>query len=124
MESAPIPLACIGSGAFPGGRVAASGCQDLESLIVTTSKATENRSYKVRLFFAEPEPLSEGDRVFDVLLQGKTVLENFDIVREAGGAQRIVVREFDGIASEGRLQINLKPRSGKPLLCGIELIAQ
>ena len=104
--------------------VAASGCKDLESLIVTTSKETENRNYKVRLFFAEPESLSEGDRVFDVLLQGKAVLENFDIVREAGGSQKIVVREFQVVTSEGRLQINLKPRSGAPLLCGIELIAQ
>ena len=104
--------------------VAASGCKDLESLIVTTSKETEKRNYKVRLFFAEPESLSEGDRVFDVLLQGKAVLENFDIVREAGGPRRIVVREFQVVTSEGRLQINLKPRSGAPLLCGIELIAQ
>jgi len=104
--------------------VAASGCKDLESLIVTTSKETENRNYKVRLFFAEPESLSEGDRVFDVLLQGKPVLENFDIVREAGESQKIVVREFQVVASAGRLQINLKPQNGTPLLCGIELIAQ
>jgi hypothetical protein len=91
---------------------------------VTTSKETENRNYKVRLFFAEPESLSEGDRVFDVLLQGKPVLENFDIVREAGESQKIVVREFQVVASAGRLQINLKPQNGTPLLCGIELIAQ
>ena len=104
--------------------VAASGCQDLESLVVTTSKEAEDRNYKVRLFFAEPEPLQQGDRVFDVLLQGKTVLEKFDVVREAEGARKIVVREFDVVASEGRLQINLKAHAGTPLLCGIELIAQ
>ena len=104
--------------------VAASGCQGLESVIVTTSNETQKRSYTVRLYFVEPEPLAEGERVFDVLLQGKTVLEKFDIVQQAGGAGKIVVREFEGVTSEGRLQVTLKSHAGQSLLCGIEIIAQ
>ncbi|MFP6649792.1 MAG: malectin domain-containing carbohydrate-binding protein, partial [Pirellulaceae bacterium] len=104
--------------------VAASGCQGLESVIVTTSNETQKRSYTVRLYFVEPEPIAEGERVFDVLLQGKTVLEKFDIVQQAGGAGKIVVREFEGVTSEGRLLVTLKSHAGQSLLCGIEIIAQ
>jgi hypothetical protein len=47
-------------------------------------KATAMRAYTVRLHFVEPWPAKAGDRVFSVALEGKTVIEDFDIVREAG----------------------------------------
>jgi len=79
--------------------------------------------FLVRLFFAEPSPAAAGTRMFDVSLQGKRVLEAFDIAAAAGGPLRGVVREFRGVAGDGRLRIDFHARAGQPLLCGLELIA-
>jgi hypothetical protein len=103
--------------------VAASGCEGLESLIVTTSKEKRERKYQVRLYFAEPEAILKGERVFDVSLQGKKVLDKFDIVAESGAPGKMIVREFESVVTDGRLQINSKSHAGASLLSGIELIA-
>ena len=83
--------------------------------------------YTVRLHFAEPEGLAAGQRVFNVALQGRPVLEQFDIVAAAGGSQRGVVKEFKGVVIQKDLKITLTRAPGTlagPLLCGVELIAE
>jgi outer membrane protein assembly factor BamB len=85
------------------------------------------RPFTVRLYFAETEPCETGRRVFDVSLQGRRVLENFDIAKEAGGINRTVVREFKGIEVQDDLKIALARAAAseaEPLLCGIEIIAE
>ena len=67
--------------------------------------------------------LKPGDRVFSVSLQGDEVLRDFDIVREAGGPRRAVVKEFKGIEVDGDLMIDFTATVGKTLLCGIEIVA-
>jgi hypothetical protein len=82
-------------------------------------------TYAVQLFFAEPEELAPGDRVFSVRLQGATVLEQFDVVEAAGGPRRAVVRRFDGIEVDGELEIQLLPSARTPnrtpVLCGFRV---
>lgn len=83
--------------------------------------------YTVRLYFAEPEDLAPGERVFDVHLQGKAVLRRFDVVASAGQRLCGVVREFRGIMVHDQLAISLTglPDSRqKPILCGVELIRE
>ena len=84
--------------------------------------------YTVRLHFAEPEDLAPGQRVFDVLLQGKKVLEDFDVAQQAGGPQRALVKEFPGVEVSGNLVVALQPADGSPIkapiLCGIEAIRE
>ncbi len=85
------------------------------------------RPYTVRLYFAETEPREAGSRVFDVHLQDKRVLENFDIVKETGGINRSVVKEFKGIEVRDDLKVTLARAAAsesEPLLCGIEIIAE
>jgi hypothetical protein len=79
--------------------------------------------YKVDLYFAEPYDVGSGERVFDVKLEGKTVLKDFDIVKAAGGAGRAIVKEFDAVRTGPVLDISLVPVRGKPLLCGVRLTA-
>ena len=86
--------------------------------------APAERSFTVRLHFAEPEHTQPGRRVFDVALQGRSVLEAFDIVRAAGGPRRAVVREFKGVKATEELEIALTSRTGRPLLCGLEILAE
>jgi hypothetical protein len=79
------------------------------------------------LYFAEIEEREPGQRGFTVSLQGRTVLEDFDIAKEAGGANRTVVKEFKGISVKDDLKITLTPAAesqAEPLLCGIEIIAE
>jgi len=96
------------------------------------------RPYTVRLYFAETEEYEIGRRLFNVSLQDRQVLENFDIVKEAGRINRTVVKEFKGIKVKNDLRVTLTPvTSGQapatasafagtssPLLCGIEIIAE
>ncbi|UCD00117.1 MAG: PQQ-binding-like beta-propeller repeat protein [Phycisphaerales bacterium] len=85
------------------------------------------RPYTVRLYFAETEPYEAGRRVFDVSLQDRRVLENFDIVKEADGTHRTVVKEFKGIDITDDLKVALARAArsrAEPLLCGIEIVAE
>lgn len=111
---------------------------ELPSSIPSTARATKGKTtsirpthppatYTIRLHFAEPEDLKPGQRVFGVALQGRSVLEKFDIISVAGGAQRGVVKEFKGVVIEKDLKITLTRTPGTlagPLLCGVELIAE
>ncbi|MEA3225926.1 MAG: PQQ-binding-like beta-propeller repeat protein, partial [Planctomycetota bacterium] len=82
--------------------------------------------YTVRLCFAELENELAGSRVFDVKLQGKTVLAGFDLLKEAGGSHKAVVKEFQGVRITGNLEIELVP-NGKgtemPILSGVEILS-
>jgi len=84
------------------------------------------RPYTVRLFFAETEEYEVGERLFNVFIQDRQVLEAFDIVKEAGGINRPVAKEFKGINVKDDLKIKLASAEGQaaPLLCGIEIIAE
>jgi len=84
------------------------------------------RKYTVRLVFLEPDRKAPaGGRRFDVVLQGRTVLEDFDIAAEAGGPWRVLVKEFPGVAVSDDLAIALTPRTERPaILCGIEAVAE
>ena len=70
--------------------------------------------YTVRLGFnALPEDHA-GQRVFDIKLQDKMVLESFDILEAAGKANRAVVKEFKGVRAESALVLELLPKSANP----------
>lgn len=87
----------------------------------------EPRPYTVRMYFAEIAGCKAGQRVFDVSLQGRPVLERFDIAKEAGGAFRPVVKDFKGIGVKDDLRITFTPAptaQAGPLLNGIEIIAE
>ena len=84
-------------------------------------------AYTVRLYFAEPEDLLPGERVFDVALQRKAVLKNFDIVARTGRPLRGLVREFNRVMVRGALEITLaraKDAKYGPVLCGVEMILE
>jgi len=61
-----------------------------------------------------------------VVLQGKTVLKDFDVVREAGGRYRAVVCEFRDVKADRQLELRLVPKARAltertaPLLSAVE----
>lgn len=74
---------------------------------------------KVRLHFAETEGATAGQRVFDVKVQGQTVLSNFDVFQLAGGADRGIVREFS-VTTADNVTVDLVPKVGQTLISGME----
>ena len=110
----------------------ASCARGLKRCIVPLlSKADEPAEYTVRLYFADFDNEQAGKRTFDIKLQGQVVLDDFDIVREAGGPCKAIVRQFRGIAVSDNLKIelvaqdkNLSSKNGVPVLCGVEVLRE
>jgi hypothetical protein len=83
------------------------------------------RTFTVGLYFADPEPLAPGQRVFSVKIQGHEILKDLDIVREAGGADRGIVRRVSGIRAGDNLQLEFVPATARPpLICGVKLVEE
>jgi hypothetical protein len=98
--------------------------QGFERLIVVPTAAAEPRKLDVRLHFAEIDGAQPGQRVFDIKLQGQTVLEGFDIAKTASGSSRALTLEFRDITVARALVVELVPQSEsadfEPSLCAIE----
>ena len=110
--------------------VFASSLTGLKSCILPVAKPEHGTgTYKVRLGFAAPPGETSGKRIFDVRLNGRKVLENFDIASEAGGAEIAVWKEFSMELKEN-LVIELVSASGTPtyeqlpLLNGVQILRQ
>jgi hypothetical protein len=106
--------------------ISASAIGGIRSLEITLSKdnIVPDATYKVKLYFSELQNFKSGERVFDVAIQGRKVLENFDIVKEAGGKDTEVIKTFTGITAGSTLKIEMRPQKGNTFLSGIELIQE
>ena len=83
-----------------------------------------NGTYTVKLHFAETFPgVKRGDRVFDVTVGGKT-LRGIDVIREARGRKRAVVKTVDGVVvADGTLAIDFSSSGGEsPIINAIEVL--
>ncbi|MBN2449168.1 MAG: PQQ-binding-like beta-propeller repeat protein [Lentisphaeria bacterium] len=84
--------------------------------------ALDERSYDLVLQFSDPLPLAPGERIFDVLVQGVPVLRGVDVIREAGGPNRLWTRRIPSVQAGESLRLELVPVSGHPpLLNGLQL---
>ncbi|MBJ7357901.1 malectin domain-containing carbohydrate-binding protein [Nocardioides sp.] len=81
-----------------------------------------NGSYAVRLHFAELNKNAANLRLFDVRLEGATVLSNFDVFTAAGGIDRAVVREFQASVTDGVVTIDFITRRENAKISAIEII--
>jgi len=87
----------------------------------------QEKPYTIRLYFSEPDDIKPGQRLFDISVQGTKVIENFDIVGEADGQDRPIVKEFKGIMVKDNLTIDFAPSKDSKdtqLICGIEIKAE
>ncbi len=80
-----------------------------------------NGRYRVTLRFCEPHFNNAGQRVFDVTLQGKTVIEDLDLFAEAG-KDAAWDRSFDGVkVKDGHFRLGLVPRVSLPCIMAVEI---
>ena len=107
--------------------ITASGIKGMSSMkIALAKKADKERPYTVRLYFAEPDEINPGQRIIDVAIQNQKVLDDFDIIKEANGQYKSVVREFNGIMVKDDLVLNFSASNNgeAPLICGIEILGE
>jgi len=102
--------------------------QGYERAIAVPAARVQPRRLTLRLHFAELDDVRRGQRVFDVKVQGKTVLRGLDVVRAAGGRRRALVKEIHGVVATRSVAVEFVPRAGEltestaPILSAIEVL--
>ena len=111
--------------------VEASGARGLRSIRVRIAGPDNNapvkaRPYTVSLHFIEPDTMVPGQRVFDVAINQKTTLKDFDVAAEAEASNVGIVKVFTGINVAEYVTITLTPADPnvETVLCGIEIVAE
>jgi hypothetical protein len=85
------------------------------------------REFTLRLHFAELDDAKPGQRVFDVKVQGRTVLDALDVAREAGVGTALV-KEFQHVAAGEAMTVEFVPRGttlrrdSAPILNALEVV--
>jgi hypothetical protein len=83
---------------------------------------TSGSSYTVTLYFAETYLTSSGSRVFNVSVNGTTVLPSFDIYASAGGQNKAIAKSFTTTAdSSGQIAIQFTAVTENPKINGISI---
>ena len=81
------------------------------------------QTYTLRLHFAETFHERAGVRVFDVAVNGQTVLADYDIVGKAGKRMKAVTETFDVTAdAAGKVIVAFKTKRDQALVNGLELL--
>ncbi len=98
-------------------------CRWAPSFTYTFSGLSAGATYAVRLHFAELTWTAAGQRVFNVAINGASVLNNFDIIAISGAQNRALTEEFTAVATNGTITISFTQGSvDNPEVNGIELI--
>jgi hypothetical protein len=109
--------------------VAASGVEGLSRLRLNlrtsstegtpqVAKPAVRVPYRVRLHFGIPRSAQAERRAFDVVVQEEHVIENVVLGGEMAKSQ---IRTLDRVLLGDWMEIQFKPKTGQPLLSGIEL---
>ena len=82
--------------------------------------------YQVHLRFAETFLKNVGERVFDVLINGKKVLVDFDILKEAGASNKALDKIFKDISpdTDGMIHLHFVASVQNAKVCSIEITRQ
>jgi hypothetical protein len=83
--------------------------------------------YVVNLLFAnnDADTTLEGDRVFDIVVDGDVAYPDFDQVSAAGGSGTAVVRSIVADVLDGNgLRVELRSHSGQVTIAAIEVLAE
>ena len=106
--------------------VSASAIEGVRSIEIELSSEKEipETTYRINLYFSEPENMNTGDRIFDVRVQDSKVLDDFDIIAQTGKKDKEIIKTFSGIRAGKTLKIEMIPEKGNTILSGIELLEE
>ena len=85
------------------------------------SQDVANGSYDVTLHFAETVFFREGQRVFDVSAEDESILDDFDIIDEAGGQDIALERTFTVGVNDGTLNLDFVAEVNNAKVSAIEI---
>ena len=80
-----------------------------------------NDTYNVRLKFAELHWTGTGQRVFNVAINGTTVLSSFDIFSQAGGANIALDKDFKVVVAAAAITISFTSTTDNAKIDAIEI---
>ena len=90
------------------------------AMTYTIPNRTAGSTQTVTLYFAETYVTAAGQRLFNVSINGSTVLSSFDIYAAAGGQNRAIARTFNTTAnSSGQVVIGFTAQTENPKVNGI-----
>lgn len=92
----------------------------LEELTDYTVKVPDGH-YEVTLYFMENEKVKPGEHVFGISVNGETLIQKLDVMKEAGFA-RGLTKTFLVEATDGKLHFSFEAKKGKTVLNGLEVI--
>ena len=120
-SSAAINLSAAANAA-PG--AVYQSCRWAPSFSYTIPGLTVGARYTVRLHFAELTWTAPGQRVFNVAINGTSVLSGFDIFAAAGAQNKAVVEQFTAVANTaGQIVISFaQAGADNPEINGIEVL--
>ena len=95
--------------------------QNLGNLVYAIPVPPATADYEVSLYFAEIYYGSEGQRVFDVFVEGSLVFGNFDVTKEAGGARTAIILVKVVTVSDGFLKVELAKGVENPKISAISV---
>ena len=109
---------------IPPGEFGIKRCQEFVPLGLGKPRAAPERSFRIRLHFAELDNVKPSERVFDVKVQGETLLKDVDIVSEAAARNTALIKEVSGVKTSGELMIEFVPKAPStfPMISGLELL--
>jgi len=82
---------------------------------------TSGQAYEVRLYFAETYQTSSNQRVFDVSLEGETVLNDYDIYADVGHDVG-VMKSYTVTPEDGQIDVDLTTETNNAKISAIEII--
>ena len=85
-------------------------------------KGLKAGSYLARIYFTEPQDIGSQRRLENIILQGRLVATDSDVVDQAGGMMRGTVKEFANIVVKEDFTLELSETDSKTSISGIELI--
>jgi hypothetical protein len=108
----------------PAPAVVYQTCRWASSFTYTIPGLTAGSTYAVRLHFAELTFSGSGERVFNVAINGTSVLSNFDIYATSGAENRAITEQFNAVAnSSGQIVISFTAGTAdNPEVNGIEIL--
>jgi beta-galactosidase len=80
-----------------------------------------NGKYRLTLRFVEPTASAAGERVFNVSVNGKPLLKQFDVFAAAGGKLKGVEKTIQAPVRDGALLIEFAPVKGEAILSSIAI---
>jgi len=100
-----------------------------EKLVIAPAQADQPKTVALRLHFVELDDVKPGQRIFDVVVQGKVMIKDLDVIAAAGAKNRVIIRNLTDIDATRTLTLELIPKTKivtpatAPIISAIELIA-